>query len=93
MYKTIRIRKALAGAMAAVMAVAASGGLALGVIAAVQADAEAKVEDRIDLPIIMYHGLLKEEKRRANSSFHPTCSNRICDISRKTAIPPSSSRI
>ena len=40
MYKTIRIRKALAGALAAVMAVAASGGVALGVIAAVQADAD-----------------------------------------------------
>lgn len=71
MYKTIRIRKALAGAMAAVMAVAASGGLALGVIAAVQADAEAKVEDRIDLPIIMYHGLLKEEKRQGQFIISP----------------------
>ena len=74
MYKTIRIRKALAGAMAAVMAVAASGGLALGVIAAVQADAEAKVEDRIDLPIIMYHGLLKEEKRQGQFQLHPFSS-------------------
>ena len=63
MYKTIRIRKA--------MAVAASGGLALGVIAAVQADAEAKVEDRIDLPIIMYHGLLKEEKRQGQFIISP----------------------
>lgn len=71
MYKTIRIRKALAGAMAAVMAVAASGGLALGVIAAVQADAEAEVEDRIDLPIIMYHGLLKEEKRQGQFIISP----------------------
>ena len=71
MYKTIRIRKALAGAMAAVMAVAASGVLALGVIAAVQADAEAKVEDRIDLPIIMYHGLLKEEKRQGQFIISP----------------------
>ncbi len=71
MYNTIRIRKALAGAMAAVMAVAASGGLALGVIAAVQADAEAKVEDRIDLPIIMYHGLLKEEKRQGQFIISP----------------------
>ena len=71
MYKTIRIRKARAGAMAAVMAVAASGGLALGVIAAVQADAEAKVEDRIDLPIIMYHGLLKEEKRQGQFIISP----------------------
>ena len=71
MYKTRRIRKALAGAMAAVMAVAASGGLALGVIAAVQADAEAKVEDRIDLPIIMYHGLLKEEKRQGQFIISP----------------------
>ena len=71
MYKTIRIRKALAGAMAAVMAVAASGGLALGVIAAVQADAEAKVEDRIDLPIIMNHGLLKEEKRQGQFIISP----------------------
>ena len=71
MYKTIRIRKALAGAMAAVMAVAASGGLALGVIAAVQADAEANVEDRIDLPIIMYHGLLKEEKRQGQFIISP----------------------
>ena len=71
MYKTIRIRKALAGAMAAVMAVAASGGLALGVIAAVQADAEAKVEDRIDLPSIMYHGLLKEEKRQGQFIISP----------------------
>ena len=71
MYKTIRIRKALAGAMAAVMAVAASGGLALGVIAAVQADAEAKVEDRIDLPIIMYHGLLKEEMRQGQFIISP----------------------
>ena len=71
MYKTIRIRKALAGAMAAVMAVAASGGLALGVIAAVQAVAEAKVEDRIDLPIIMYHGLLKEEKRQGQFIISP----------------------
>ena len=71
MYKTIRIRKALAGAMAAVMAVAASGGLALGVIAAVQADAEATVEDRIDLPIIMYHGLLKEEKRQGQFIISP----------------------
>ncbi len=57
--------------MAAVMAVAASGGLALGVIAAVQADAEAKVEDRIDLPIIMYHGLLKEEKRQGQFIISP----------------------
>ena len=71
MYNTIRLRKALAGAMAAVMAVAASGGLALGVIAAVQADAEAKVEDRIDLPIIMYHGLLKEEKRQGQFIISP----------------------
>ena len=71
MYKTIRIRKALAGAMAAVMAVAASGGLALGVIAAVQADSESKVEDRNDLPIIMYHGLLKEEKRQGQFIISP----------------------
>lgn len=72
MYKTIRIRKALAGALAAVMAVAASGGVALGVIAAVQADADVNAEEKIDLPIIMYHGLLKEEKRQGAYVISPS---------------------
>ena len=71
MYKTIRIRKALAGVMAAVVTVAASGGLALGVIAAVQADAKAEAEDAVELPIIMYHGLLKEEKRQGQYVISP----------------------
>lgn len=71
MYKTIRIRKALAGVMAAVVTVAASGGLALGVIAAVQADAKAEAENAVELPIIMYHGLLKEEKRQGQYVISP----------------------
>lgn len=71
MYKTLRIRKALAGAIAAVLAITVSGGAALGVITAVQADVGANEEEKIDLPIIMYHGLLKEEKRQGQYVISP----------------------
>ena len=71
MYKTLRIRKALAGAIAAALAITVSGGAALGVITAVQADAGANAEEKIDLPIIMYHGLLKEEKRQGQYVISP----------------------
>lgn len=71
MYKTIRIRKALAGAMAAVMAVAASGRLSARGHRC-RAGGRGGEGRRPDRPaIIMYHGLLKEEKRQGQFIISP----------------------
>lgn len=71
MFCTIKIRKTLAGMLGAAAAVALTAGIAVGILATVQVDASADQADAIQVPIIMYHGLLKEEKRQGKYVISP----------------------
>lgn len=67
MYLIVRARKWLAGGLA-VMLLAVVGSILLHAVLPVDA---AVTEDSVKLPIIMYHGILKEEKRQGKFVISP----------------------
>ena len=68
---TIKIRRALAGILGAAAAIVVTAGISIGILAAIQVDASVEQAEAVQVPIIMYHGLLKEEKKQGRYVISP----------------------
>lgn len=71
MFCTIKIRRALAGILGAAAAIVVTAGISIGILAAIQVDALVEQAEAVQVPIIMYHGLLKEEKKQGRYVISP----------------------
>ena len=85
MYVIVRAKRWLAAGLVCLLAVTA---IIAVIHVGVPVDAQQGGEE-VRLPIIMYHGILREEKRQGKYVISPSFSSRICGISRSRDTTPS----